>query len=167
MARRARPFQYFNISCLNRKEKMPLSNGRVENSKSSSYNVNPRFNGHRDFLTIHQILDLVTKFGTVTNQSSVSNWVVQVPSWPSGLGVGLWNRRPEIDPRTFRCNINVNLYITTHKIMPYTCTPFGSINLSLNSCVSIVDGHFHNLQLFVHPIHTPNIGPIDHGIISI
>ena len=36
----------------------------------------------------------------VTNQPSVSDWVVQVPLWPSGLGIGLWNRRPGFDPRT-------------------------------------------------------------------
>ena len=29
-----------------------------------------------------------------TNQPSVSDWVVQVPLWPSGLGVGLWSERP-------------------------------------------------------------------------
>ena len=44
----------------------------------------------------------------VTNQSSVSDWVVQVPLWPSGLGVGLWNQRPGIDTRTVRYN---NLFI--------------------------------------------------------
>ena len=38
----------------------------------------------------------------VTNQPSVSDWVVQVPLWPSGLGVGLWNRLPGFDPRTVR-----------------------------------------------------------------
>ena len=38
----------------------------------------------------------------VMNQPSVSDWVVQVPLWPSGLGVGLWNRRPGYDPRTVR-----------------------------------------------------------------
>ena len=39
---------------------------------------------------------------SVTNQPSVSDWVVQVPLWPSGLGVELWNRRPWIDTRTVR-----------------------------------------------------------------
>ena len=39
---------------------------------------------------------------SVTNQPSVSDWVVQVPLWPSGLGVELWNRRPGIDTRTVR-----------------------------------------------------------------
>ena len=38
----------------------------------------------------------------VTNQPSVSDWVIQVPLWPSGLGIGLWNRRPGFDPRTVR-----------------------------------------------------------------
>ena len=38
----------------------------------------------------------------VTNQPSVSDWVVQVPLWPSGLGVRLWNRRPGFDPRKVR-----------------------------------------------------------------
>ena len=32
----------------------------------------------------------------VTNQSSVSDWVVQVPLWPSGLGVGLRSERPGV-----------------------------------------------------------------------
>ena len=32
----------------------------------------------------------------VTNQPSVSDWVVQVPLWPSGLGVGLWSERPGV-----------------------------------------------------------------------
>ena len=41
-------------------------------------------------------------YSFVTNQPSVSDWVVQVPLWPSGLGVGLWNRRPGIDTRTVR-----------------------------------------------------------------
>ena len=36
----------------------------------------------------------------VTNQPSLR--VVQVPLWPSGLGVGLWNRPPGFDPRTVR-----------------------------------------------------------------
>ena len=36
----------------------------------------------------------------VTTQPSVSDWFVQVPLWPSGLGVGIWNRRPGINPRT-------------------------------------------------------------------
>ena len=39
---------------------------------------------------------------SVTNQPSVSDWVVQVPLWPSGLGVGLWNERPGFDPSTAR-----------------------------------------------------------------
>ena len=39
---------------------------------------------------------------TVTNQPSISDWVIQVPLWLSGLGVGLWNRRPRIDPRMVR-----------------------------------------------------------------
>ena len=39
---------------------------------------------------------------SVMNQPSVRDWVVQVPLWPSGLGVGLWNRRPGFDPRTVR-----------------------------------------------------------------
>ena len=38
----------------------------------------------------------------VTNQPSVSDWVVQVPLWPSGLGFGLWSERPGFDPRTVR-----------------------------------------------------------------
>ena len=33
---------------------------------------------------------------------SVSDWGVQVPSWRSGLGVGLCNRWPGIDPRKVR-----------------------------------------------------------------
>ena len=36
------------------------------------------------------------------NQPSVSGWVVQVPLWPSGLGVGLWSERPRFDPRPVR-----------------------------------------------------------------
>ena len=36
----------------------------------------------------------------VTNKPSVSDWVVQVSLWPSGLGLRLWNRRPEIDPHS-------------------------------------------------------------------
>ena len=31
-------------------------------------------------------------------EPSINNWVIQVPLWPSGLGVGLWNRQPRIDP---------------------------------------------------------------------
>ena len=42
----------------------------------------------------------------VTNQPSVSDWVVQVPLWPSGLDVGLWNRRPGFDPCTVRYSRN-------------------------------------------------------------
>ena len=38
----------------------------------------------------------------VTSEPSVSDWVIQIPLWPSGLGVGLSNRRPRIDPRTVR-----------------------------------------------------------------
>ena len=38
----------------------------------------------------------------VTNQPSVSDWVVQVPLWPGGLDVWIWNRQPGIDPRTVR-----------------------------------------------------------------
>ena len=33
-------------------------------------------------------------WSNVTNQPSVSDWVVQVSLWPSGLGVGLWMERP-------------------------------------------------------------------------
>ena len=33
---------------------------------------------------------------TVTNQSSISDWIVQVPLWPSGLGDGLWSERPGV-----------------------------------------------------------------------
>ena len=40
----------------------------------------------------------------VTNQPRISDWVVQVPLWPSGLGVGLWSERPggwgSIPPRS-------------------------------------------------------------------
>ena len=43
---------------------------------------------------------------SVTNQPSVSDWVVQVPLWPSGLGVGLWNERPGFDPSTARYMLN-------------------------------------------------------------
>ena len=32
----------------------------------------------------------------VTNEPSVSDWVVQVPLWPSGLGIGLWSERPGV-----------------------------------------------------------------------
>ena len=32
----------------------------------------------------------------VTNQPSVSDWVIQVPLWPSGLGIGLWSQRPGV-----------------------------------------------------------------------
>ena len=32
------------------------------------------------------------------NQPNVSDWVVQVPLWPSGLGIGLWNQWPGIIP---------------------------------------------------------------------
>ena len=32
----------------------------------------------------------------VTNQPSVSEWVVKVLLWPSGLGVGLWSKRPGV-----------------------------------------------------------------------
>ena len=40
----------------------------------------------------------------VTNQPSVSDWVVQVPLSPSGVGVGLWNRPPGIYSRMVRYN---------------------------------------------------------------
>ena len=49
----------------------------------------------------------------VTNQPSVSDWVVQVPLWPSGLGVGLWNRRPGFDPRTVRYIVSQGGNIST------------------------------------------------------
>ena len=29
-----------------------------------------------------------------------SDWVIQVPLWLSGLGIGLWNQWSRIDPRT-------------------------------------------------------------------
>ena len=58
----------------------------------------------------------------VTNQPSVSDWVVQVPLWPSGLGVGLWNRRPGIDTRTVRYT---NLFVTTWLDNARTSTPGG------------------------------------------
>ena len=32
----------------------------------------------------------------VTNQPSVSDWVIQVPLWPSGLGIGLWSEQPGV-----------------------------------------------------------------------
>ena len=38
----------------------------------------------------------------VMNQPSLSNWVVQVPLWPCGLGAGLWSEWPGINPRTVR-----------------------------------------------------------------
>ena len=38
-------------------------------------------------------------FPNVMNETSISDRVVQVPLWPIGLGVGLWNQQPWIDPR--------------------------------------------------------------------
>ena len=32
----------------------------------------------------------------VTIEPSVRDWVVQVPLWPSGLSIGLWNERPRV-----------------------------------------------------------------------
>ena len=51
------------------------------------------------------ILLMFTCTCSVTNQPSLSDWVVQVPLWPSGLGVGLWNRRPGFDPRSVRYTV--------------------------------------------------------------
>ena len=51
----------------------------------------------------------------VTNQTSVSDWVFQVPLWPNGLGLGLWNRRPGFDPRTVRYITMLNFgYFVPH-----------------------------------------------------
>ena len=36
----------------------------------------------------------------VTKQPSVSDWILEVPLWPRGLGVGLWYRPPMMDPCT-------------------------------------------------------------------
>ena len=44
----------------------------------------------------------ISIFVSVTNQPSVSNWVVQVPLWLSGLGVGPWSELPGVRSRTVR-----------------------------------------------------------------
>ena len=39
------------------------------------------------------------------NQPSVSDWIIQVALWPSGLDIGLWNRQPGCDPCTVRYSL--------------------------------------------------------------
>ena len=56
----------------------------------------------------------------VTNQPSVSDWVVQVPLWPSGLGVGLWNRRPPHGPLhciTGGQHFNISTTVLRHEML--------------------------------------------------
>ena len=46
----------------------------------------------------------------VTNQPNISNWVVQVPLWPNGLGVGLWSERPGV--RSLQGPLQYQIYST-------------------------------------------------------